>query len=150
MNAGGLYGERRGWALPGYPDGSWRTVRLPHPVAAPGESWYRTTFTLHVANGRDVPLGIRIAGAPGGRFRALIYVNGWLIGRYIDRLGPERSFPVPAGIVRAAGTNTLAIAVWNEDRAKAGVGAVRLQRYANLATSLRIPDVASPRWTSSR
>jgi hypothetical protein len=91
-----------------------------------------------------VPLGIRIADAPRRRYRALIYVNGWLIGRYINALGPERSFPMPAGIVRANGQNTLAIAVWNEGRSTGGLGTVRLQRYTNLATSLRIPDVASP------
>jgi hypothetical protein len=51
---------------------------------------------------------------------------------------------MPAGIVRANGVNTLAIAVWNEGRSTGGLGTIRLQRYANLATSLRIADVASP------
>jgi beta-galactosidase GanA len=144
MNAGGLYGERRGWALPGYPDRSWRRVRLPHHLAAPGESWFRTTFALHVPPGHDVPLGIHIADSHRRRYRALIFVNGWLIGRYINAVGPQRSFPLPAGIVRANGRNTLAIAVWNEDRSPGGLGRITLQRYANLATGLRIPDVASP------
>ena len=46
--------------------------------------------------------------------------------------------------MRADGTNTLAIAVWNENRSPDGLGRVTLQRYGNLATSLRIGDVASP------
>jgi beta-galactosidase len=91
-----------------------------------------------------VPLGIHIADSHRRRYRALIFVNGWLIGRYVDAVGPQRSFPLPAGIVRADGRNTLAIAVWNEDRSPGGLGQVTLQRYANLATGLRIPDVASP------
>jgi beta-galactosidase len=144
MNAGGLYGERRGWALPGFPDAAWRPVRLPHHVAAPGEAWYRTTFALRVPAGHDVPLGIRIADSPRRRYRALIFVNGWLIGRYVNAVGPQHEFPLPAGIVRADGANTLAIAVWNEGRAPGGLGRVSLWRYANLATSLRIADVASP------
>jgi beta-galactosidase len=144
MNAGGLYGERQGWALPGFPDGRWRSVRLPHRVAGPGESWLRTTFALRVPAGHDVPLGIRIADSPRRRYRALIFVNGWLIGRYVNAVGPQRSFPIPAGIVRANGRNTLAIAVWNEGRSGGGLGRVTLQRYANLATSLRVPDVVSP------
>jgi beta-galactosidase GanA len=37
MNTGGLFGERSGWSLPGFPDGSWRSVALPHPDALPGE-----------------------------------------------------------------------------------------------------------------
>jgi beta-galactosidase GanA len=144
MNAGGLFGERSGWALPGFPDGSWQQVALPHADSAPGEAWYRTTFALDLPKGQDVPIGIRIADDPARHYRALIYVNGWLIGRYINALGPQRSFPVPAGIVRADGENTLAIAVWNEDRAAGGLGRVTLQRYANLATSLRVADVPSP------
>ena len=144
MNAGGLYGERHGWSLPGYPDGAWQTVRLPHAVAAPGESWYRTSFALHLPKGQDVPMGIKIADGRRRRYRALIFVNGWLIGRYVNAVGPQRSFPVPAGIVRPNGTNTIAIAVWNTDGSTGGLGAVSLDRYTNLATSLRIGDVTSP------
>ncbi|MBV9944677.1 MAG: beta-galactosidase [Solirubrobacterales bacterium] len=144
MNTGGLYGERNGWSLPGFPDGAWRTVTLPHPDATPGESWYRTTFSLHLPRTQDVPVGIDIADAPTHHYRALIYVNGWLMGRYINDIGPEHSFPVPPGILRPDGTNTLAIAVWNEDAGSGGLGQVRLQRYANLSTSLRVTDVYSP------
>lgn len=144
MNTGGLYGERNGWSLPGFPDGSWSRVSLPHADATPGESWYRTTFTLHLPRSQDVPLGVDIADAPTHHYRALIYVNGWLMGRYINDIGPQHSFPVPPGILRADGTNTLAIAVWNEDASSGGLGEVRLQQYANLATSLRVTDVSSP------
>ena len=34
VNNGGLYGERHGWFLPGYPDTSWANVKLPHRWSA--------------------------------------------------------------------------------------------------------------------
>ena len=39
LSTGGLYGERAGWSLPGFPDQSWSTVTLPRPTpgrASPG------------------------------------------------------------------------------------------------------------------
>ncbi len=143
MNTGGLFGERSGWSLPGFPDGSWQTVTLPHRDATPGEGWYRTTFALHLPQGQDVPLGIKLSDDPSHHYRALIYVNGWLIGRYVNDTGPEHSFPVPTGIVRPDGLNTLAIAVWNQDDHSGGLGTVNLDEYANLASSLRVHDVFS-------
>ncbi len=144
MNSGGLFGERSGWSLPGYPDHAWARVSLPHRDTTPGEAWYRATFSLDLPRSQDVPLGIRITDDPSHHYRALIYLNGWLIGRYINDTGPEQSFPVPAGILRTDGTNTLAIGVWNQDNQTGGLGAVSLERYANLATSLRVGDVFSP------
>jgi hypothetical protein len=29
LNTGGLYGERTGWSLPGYPDQKWQNTTLP-------------------------------------------------------------------------------------------------------------------------
>ncbi len=144
MNAGGLYGERKGWALRGYPDRSWRPVGLPHADPTAGEAWYRTTFRLDVPKGHDVPIGIRVQDDPARHYRALIYLNGWLMGRYINHVGPQTSFPVPAGILRTNGTNTLAIAVLSEDSATGGLGKISLERYANLASSLRVRPVHSP------
>ena len=77
-------------------------------------------------------------------YRALLFVNGWQLGRYINDVGPQHTFPIPPGILRTGGRNTIAIAVWNEDSAGGGLGRVTLQRYANLATSLRASDVPSP------
>jgi hypothetical protein len=144
MNSGGLFGERSGWALPGFPDASWRPVSLPRADPTPGEAWYRTTFALDLPKGQDVPIGIRITDDPSRRYRALIYVNGWLIGRYINHVGPQTSFPVPTGILRPNGTNTIALAVWSEDGSTGGLGTVSLERYANLASSLTVGNVNSP------
>ena len=51
-NNGGLFGERHGWYLPGYPDGSWQRVTVPAATAMSGTSWYRKTFTLPHPEGR--------------------------------------------------------------------------------------------------
>jgi NPCBM/NEW2 domain/NPCBM-associated, NEW3 domain of alpha-galactosidase len=57
---------------------------------------------------------------------------------------------VPAGILRTDGVNTLAIGVWNEDDSTGGLGAVSLDRYANLASSLTVRDVRSPGYRPRR
>ena len=51
-NNGGLFGERHGWYLPGYPDGGWATATVPAQSAMSGTAWYRTTFTLAHPEGR--------------------------------------------------------------------------------------------------
>src|SRR5207244_1965482 len=38
-NNGGLYGERAGWSLAGFPDSGWSSVTLPNSDARPGVSW---------------------------------------------------------------------------------------------------------------
>jgi len=144
FNVGGQYGERAGYHLPGFPDRRWQPVTLPHPDATPGTSWYRTTFTLRLPPGQDVPLGIRLDDDPARHYRALIYLNGWQLGRYINDVGPQHSFPVPPGILRTDGRNTLAIAVWNADASTGGLGQVGLEQYGNVSTSLRVSDVDSP------
>lgn len=144
FNAGGLYGERMGWQLPGFPDGGWQRTTLPASDPQPEVRWYRTTFGLSLPADQDVPVGVRIDDDHGRRYRAQIFVNGWLVGRYINHVGPQTSFAVPPGILHARGQNTLAIAVWNEDASSGGLGRVSLEAYGNYATSLRVRDVDSP------
>jgi beta-galactosidase GanA len=149
LNVTGLYGQRAGWSLPGYPDRSWPTVSLPHTLPRPGVGWYRSTLDLHLPRGQDTSLGIRIDDDPARHYRAQIYLNGWLIGRYINDLGPQHSFPVPAGILRTSGRNTIAIAVWGADAA-AGLGSVRLEAYGGQAGGLPTGAVAAPGYDPRR
>jgi beta-galactosidase GanA len=96
LNTGGLHGERHGWFLPGYPDASWANVSLPHRWSAfglqAGLAWYRTTFDLHLPKETDVPLGLKITDDPARRYRALIFLNGWMMGIYANHLGPQHIF----------------------------------------------------------
>ena len=45
----------------------------------------------------DVQIGGPGPGAGTANYRAFIYVNGWLIGRYVNNVGPQHQFYVPAG-----------------------------------------------------
>jgi beta-galactosidase GanA len=151
MNIGGLYGERHGWFLSGYPDQSWSKVSLPHQWSAvglpAGIGWYRTEFSLHLPPRSDVPIGLKMSDDPARHYRALIFLNGWMLGLYANDLGPQRIFSLPTGILNPDGTNTLAIAVWGEDGASAGLGAVSLYEYGAYEGGVPVAPVDAPGWS---
>ncbi len=150
LSTGGLYGERAGWSLPGYPDRTWSSVKLPHPDTRPGVSWYRTETTLHLPTGQDTSLGLNLADQPSRKYRAMIFVNGWEIGNYVNYLGPQHSFPVPNGILDPHGKNSIAIAVWNLDATGGGLGQVSLVNYGSYASSLKVSPNRSPGYDKRR
>ena len=82
LNNGGLYGERQGWYLPGYPDHDWADVALPATDPRPGVAWYRTAFRLQVPRGTDAAVGLTITDDPSKTYRAQIFLNGWNVGQY--------------------------------------------------------------------
>jgi hypothetical protein len=151
MNIGGLYGERHGWFLSGYPDHNWSTVSLPHQWSAiglpAGIGWYRTEFSLHLPPRSDVPIGLKVSDDPARHYRALIFLNGWMLGIYANDLGPQHTFSLPTGILNPNGTNTLAIAVWGEDGASAGLGVVSLYEYGAYEGGVPVAPVNAPEWT---
>ncbi|PJN40256.1 beta-galactosidase [Streptomyces sp. CB02959] len=150
LNTGGLYGERHGMHLPGYPDDAWPSVSLPDSrKGAPGVSWYRTTFDLNLPKGQDVPLGLTFKDDKAKNYRALVYVNGWMVGLYVNDLGPQTTFPVQPGMLRTHGHNTVAIAVIGEDANVDGLGNVSLEAYGNHTTPLHYRDIASPGWSAA-
>jgi hypothetical protein len=152
MNPAGLFGSDAGWALPGYPDRDWQDVTLPDSWPArgvpPGIGWYRTSFSLDLPRGSYVPVDVQIGGpGPGAStadYRAFIYVNGWLIGRYVNNVGPQHQFYVPSGILNDRGGNTLAIAVWGLDGAAGGLDRVSLVAAGHQAGGVPVRPVASP------
>jgi beta-galactosidase GanA len=152
MNIGGLYGERHGWFLPGYPDHSWSKVSLPHQwsvVGLPaGIGWYRTEFNLHLPPHTDVPIGLKMSDDPARHYRALIFLNGWMLGIYANNLGPQHIFSLPTGILNPDGTNSLAIAVWGEDGTSAGLGTVSLYEYGAYEGGVPVAPVGAPEWSS--
>ncbi|MFI6055206.1 beta-galactosidase [Streptomyces violascens] len=150
LNTGGLYGERQGMHLPGYPDGGWPATSLPGTrTGAAGVTWYRTGFDLDLPQGQDVPLGLTISDDKAKHYRALVYVNGWMTGLYVNALGPQKSFPVQPGMLRTHGHNTVAVAMIGEDAAGDGLGKVTLDAYGNHTTPLRYADIASPGWSAA-
>ncbi len=144
LSTGGLYGERAGWSLPGYPDKTWGNVSLPATDTRPGVSWYRTDAKLDLPHGQDTSLGLTFTDDPSRKYRATIFVNGWQVGNYVNYLGPQHTFPVPNGILDPNGHNTVAIAVWNLDGSTGGLGKVSLTDYGSYASSLRVAQDKSP------
>jgi beta-galactosidase len=152
MNAAGLCGSNHDWNLPGYPDKSWKPVTLPDKWSArgvpPGIGWYRTHFSLHLPENAYVPVDLQI-GNPGpgkgvANYQALIYINGWFIGRYVNNVGPQHRFYLPAGILNEHGRNTLAIAVWGLTQPGGGLAKVTLVAVGNQAGGVPITPVNSP------
>ena len=141
MNTGGLFGERNGWTLPAFGDAGWAPVTLPDRWSArsvpPGVSWYRDHFGLRLPRGVDVPVGLRITDATKQPYEALIFLNGWLMGRYANDLGPQHLFYLPQGILIPRGANTLAIAVISHgaDGSGGGLGALSLEAYGRYRTT---------------
>ncbi|WP_030938218.1 beta-galactosidase [Streptomyces sp. NRRL S-646] len=146
LSTGGLYGERAGWSLPGYPDDEWNRVSLPTTDTRPGVSWYRTDATLDLPHGQDTSLGLTFTDDPSRKYRATIFVNGWQVGNYVNYLGPQHTFPVPNGILNPNGRNSIAIAVWNLNGSTGGLGKVSLTDYGSYASSLRVAQNDSPRY----
>jgi hypothetical protein len=115
LNTGGLQGERAGWHLPGFPDGSWPPVATPASTIVPaGVTWYRTAFGLDLPRGQDASLALHFDGPPATGYRVVLFLNGWNVGQYSADLGPQRDFVLPAGLLRESGGNTLALAVLAE------------------------------------
>ena len=150
LATGGLYGERAGWMLPGYPIGGWSPVRLPATDTTPGVSWYATDVDLRLPTGQDTSLGLTFADDPSRKYRAEIYVNGWDVGTYVNYLGPQHGFPVPGGVLDPRGNNRIAIAVWNLDGSTGGLGTVALTDYGSYASPLTVAPNDGPGYDRAR
>lgn len=77
QNEGGLYGEREGWHLPDFDDSDWSKADLSNglPENQAGVGWFRTTFSLDIPVGYDVPLSFEFE-TENAPYRALLFVNG--------------------------------------------------------------------------
>jgi hypothetical protein len=152
LNTGGLYGERHGWYLPGYPDARWATTTLPEASAAPGTTWYRTNVHLDVPQQDDASIGLTI-GDPrtpqaDGDYRALIYVNGWNLGQYIANVGPQHTFVLPNGVLNPHGTNTIALAVTSNGGAGNGLEKIALTDLGTVRGGVRVHIDKAPGWNA--
>ncbi|KAI5782710.1 putative beta-galactosidase C [Geopyxis carbonaria] len=131
-NEGGLLPERLGWPQPGFPTPSTWAAHSPlNGTSEAGVQFYRTTFNLSLPAGHDVPLAFVFTpaaeSAEGGEARVLLWVNGYMYGKYIPHIGPQTRFPVPPGILDGQGENTVAVAVWAQGDGGARLGGVALE-----------------------
>src|SRR5450755_262692 len=148
MNNGGLFGERNGWYLPGFPDSSWTTHPVPDTTAVAGTQWYRTTFTLAVPTADDASIGLTIGNPAtprsGGNYRVLIFVNGWNMGQYIGNVGPQHTFVLPNGILNPRGSNTLALAVTSDGGSANTLESVQLTNLHTVLGGVPVSLVSAP------
>ena len=133
-NVGGLFGEREGWHLKSGELPQSKPVTLPVKDQPAGVTWYRTHAKLALPADQDSSLGIEFRDPPGQHYRALLFVNGWQMGQYVSDLGPQRSFPIPNGVLKPQGDNAIDIAVWKTDDKPGGLGEVSLVNYGSYKT----------------
>ena len=88
LNEGGLFAERAGWHLPGFPtqtaNFTARDLSLGIPDGRAGVGFFTTTFGLNIPQDLDVMLSFEFdKGVPktGEPYRALLFVNGWKFGK---------------------------------------------------------------------
>ncbi|CAK5268305.1 unnamed protein product [Mycena citricolor] len=147
LNEGGLYAERIGAHLPGFPDSSWAAGSLLTGLTTAGVNFYRTSFDFPVPNGVDAPIRlsvIRSSVVPPANFRLQIYLNGWQVGKYVNSIGPQTDFVLPAGILHRTSPNTLAISLWAMDSAGAAVTGLKIISDGIFTTSLPFNDYLAP------
>ncbi|WP_371173867.1 beta-galactosidase [Buchananella felis] len=115
-NVGGLYGERAGWYLPGYPTSDWKPAATMN-ASKPGVAWYRSSFDLDVPAGQDVAFRLEVQSRRfqgmnrNDKSQVLLFVNGWNTGVYVGDIGPQTSFTIPSGFLNMKGKNEIAVAV---------------------------------------
>ncbi|KAJ3824597.1 glycoside hydrolase family 35 protein [Lentinula raphanica] len=145
LNEGGLYAERIGAHLPGYPDNTWATGSPLTGLSQAGINFYRTSFDLNIPDGLDVPMRLSFTpSAITSNFRVQIYLNGWQIGKYINNLGPQTVFVLPAGILFRHSINTLALSLWSLDPEGASIAGLEIISDGIFATALVFEDYHGP------
>ncbi|TGJ88269.1 hypothetical protein E0Z10_g441 [Xylaria hypoxylon] len=127
LNEGGLYAERIGMHLPGYPDTDWEASESDISVLSvrgAGVRVFRTQVPLNIPNGIDVSISFRLTAPSDATFasqtgktnqlRALLFVNGYQYGRFNPYIGNQIDYSVPPGILNYNGENTIAVTVWSQ------------------------------------
>ncbi|KAH8822595.1 glycoside hydrolase family 35 protein [Flagelloscypha sp. PMI_526] len=113
LNEGGLFAERLGWHLPGYDTRTSAWVSRDNlSLNVAGVGFFVCEVELDVPEYLDSPMSVVFREPFGQPFRALLFVNGWMMGKRVGNLGPQSRFPVPQGILDYKGKNTIAVAVW--------------------------------------
>ncbi|KAL7746717.1 hypothetical protein RI367_007879 [Sorochytrium milnesiophthora] len=145
LNAGGLYGERNGWHLPGYPDKHWA---LAHVLCVGNSTLRDLVPDLVIPSDHVVSLALTIRDPnrpqTAGNYRALILVNGWQLGQYIAQVGPQHTFVLMSGILLTNGSNSLAIAVTSNGGSGDGLEAVQLVSLGAVRGGVPVSNVRSP------
>ena len=95
MNDGGLFAQRAGWHLPGFDTSSWedRDFSAGLPDGKAGVGFFVTKFNLDIPSGFDVMMSFQFDNSTVP-YRALLFVNGWMMGKRVANLGYVPSLPL--------------------------------------------------------
>ena len=148
-NNGGLYGERAGWYLAGYPDG-----KLVRGHAAGDRLDAGRRLVSHVvrpqrARGHRQPRSASTSTTPrpSSTARRSSSTAGTSATTSTTSGRSTRSC-CPTASSSTNGRNTVAIATITNDGSGAGLGKVSLVDLGTVASSLVVPDVASPAYVA--
>ncbi|TDL23066.1 putative beta-galactosidase [Rickenella mellea] len=157
LNEGGLFFERQGAHLPGFPATNWSSSATDSTcsptvgLTAAGIKAYRTTFNLNFPVNSDIPIALNFTRTPASSYRTIIYINGWQFGRFSSKDGPQTLFPLPEGILNHQGSNELLVSIWSLDAHGAKIADIELVNTANIDSSQPlIGTVPSPGFTELR
>ncbi|KAI0456170.1 glycoside hydrolase family 35 protein [Xylaria acuta] len=137
LNEGSLWAERQG-ASP-----------IKEGVNAAGVAFYAATFDLDIPSNYDVPPSFVFANSTRAamNYRVQLFVNGWQFGKYINKLGPQTSFPVPEGVLNYSGKNYLGLTLWAQDATGAKLDGLSLVANAVIQSGMRKPTLTwSDEW----
>ena len=114
LNEGGLYFERQGYHLPGAPLDAFTSGSPYDGIDQAGVAFYGAKLSLGLpADMYDIPLSFVFQNSTSlAPYRALLFVNGFQFGRYVQNIAPQNVFPVPDGILYQNGDNWIGVAVW--------------------------------------
>ncbi|KAL0060738.1 hypothetical protein AAF712_012470 [Marasmius tenuissimus] len=87
--------------------------RRTYHSSSAGVGFFVNTFDMSIPQGKDVMISFNFVEGGEQPYRALLFVNGWMMGKRVANLGPQTKFPVHEGILDYQGTNTVAVAVWS-------------------------------------
>jgi hypothetical protein len=101
LNEGGLYAERQGFTQPYPPNRNWAAGSPLKGISKAGVAFYQADFKLDLPNNYDIPLAFHFGNTTidgtVADYRAQLWVNGYMFGKFINNVGPQTSFPVPQG-----------------------------------------------------
>ncbi|TDL23060.1 glycoside hydrolase family 35 protein [Rickenella mellea] len=138
LNEGGLFFERQGAHLPGFPATNWASSKTDSTcsptvgITTAGIKAYRTTFNLNFPANSDIPIALKFTRTPTSSYRTIIYINGWQFGRFSSKDGPQTLFPLPEGILNHQGENELLVTIWSLDAQGAKIADIGLVNTATI------------------
>lgn len=136
LNEGGFYFERKGFHLPSPPLHEFDKGSPANGTSKAGVTFYTAKLDLGLPSAEyDTPLSIVFSSdAQNTPLRALLYVNGFQFGRYINYWGPQTKFPIPEGILNHSGENWIGVAIWALEEAGASFQGMSLEANGIIAT----------------